>query len=193
VNDAYIAAKAGKLSPKTIANHPGLLGVLFKVALRWRLITANPASQIDRPRVEQVEMNVLTEAEMARLLNAYSQLEAEADEGERAWWRHSRRLVAVALGTALRRGELLALRWRDVEMLDGRLTVREALVRGEFQAPKSRASRRTIDLGWRTIAVLQEQWTESAYRATTRSSSATRTSARRSTRRGSPATTCGRR
>jgi integrase len=38
-------------------------------------------------------------------------------------------------------------------------------VRGEFQAPKSRASRRTIDLGSRTVAVLQEHWRESAYRA----------------------------
>jgi integrase len=163
--DAYIAAKAGELSPKTIANHLGLLAVLFKVAMRWRLVASNPATQIDRPRVEQTEMNVLTEPEVARLLAAYSELEAEATDEERPWWRLTRRLVAVALGTALRRGELLALRWRDVQMLEGRLTVRESLVRGKFQAPKSRASRRTIDLGTRTVAVLQEQWKESAYRA----------------------------
>ena len=35
------------------------------------------------------------------------------------WWRLVRRLVVVALGTALRRGELLALRWQDVAMLEG--------------------------------------------------------------------------
>jgi integrase len=73
--------------------------------------------------------------------------------------------VEVALGTALRRGELLALRWRDVELLDGRLHVREALVRGRFQAPKSRASRRTLELGPRMAATLQEQWQASRYRA----------------------------
>lgn len=70
----------------------------------------------------------------------------------------------VALTTALRRGELLALRWRDVELLEGRLTVREAFVRGQFQAPKSKASRRTIELGRRAIEAVQEQWTASAYR-----------------------------
>lgn len=59
--DAYIAAKAGELSPKTIVNHLGLLGVLFKVALRWRLVASNPVQQVDRPRIEQTEMNILTE------------------------------------------------------------------------------------------------------------------------------------
>jgi integrase len=73
--------------------------------------------------------------------------------------------VTVARGTALRRGELLALRWRDVELLDGRLHVREALVQGRFQAPKSRASRRMLELGPRTAATLQEQWQASRYRA----------------------------
>jgi integrase len=71
----------------------------------------------------------------------------------------------VALLTALRRGELLALRWRDVELLDGRLHVREALVRGEFTTPKSKASRRTIALGRRAVAVLQEQYAASRYTA----------------------------
>jgi integrase len=65
--------------------------------------------------------------------------------------------------TALRRGELLALRWRDVELLEGRLTVRESFVRGEFQAPKSKASRRTIELGPRALRALQEQWAATSY------------------------------
>ena len=82
-----------------------------------------------------------------------------------AWWRLTRRLVEVALATALRRGELLALRWRDVELLDGRLHVRQAYVRGEFQAPKSRSSRRTLELGPRAVAVLGEAYEESRYRA----------------------------
>ena len=163
--DAYIAEKGHRLSPKTIGNHLGLLGVLFKVAMRWRLVTSNPVAQVDRPRVENVEMNVLTEAEIARLITAYNELEAAGpDEDERKWWRVTRRVVTVALGTGLRRGELLALRWRDVEMLTGRLRVRESLVRGRFQTPKSQASRRTIDLGPRTVAVLQEQWADSSYR-----------------------------
>lgn len=164
--DAYIvAAKRKGLSPKTISNHLGTLGVMFKVAKRWRLVQANPVLDVDRPRVEQKEMQVLSEAEIARLLTAYAELQAAAEEAERAWWALTRRVVTVALGTALRRGELLALRWRDVELLEGRLTVRESFVRGRFQSPKSRSSRRTIELGPRILAALDEQWRSTVYRA----------------------------
>jgi integrase len=163
--DAYIAAKTGKLAPKTITNHLRTLGVLFKVAQRWRLIAASPMPQVDGPRVEQAEMNVLSEGEIADLLTAYDQLKAEPPEGTDAeWWPLTKRLVQVALGTALRRGELLALRWRDVKLLEGLLTVRESFVRGEFTTPKSKTSRRTMELGPRTLAVLQEHWQASHYR-----------------------------
>jgi integrase len=164
--DAYIADKTASLAPKTISNHLSLLGVMFKTARRWRLVRVNPLEEVESPRVEQREMHVLTEAEIARLLTAYQELQVQvSDAGDPEWWALTRRLVQVALGTALRRGELLALRWRDVELLEHRLTVREAYVRGRFQTPKSRASRRTIELGPRTAEVLREQWRQSLYQA----------------------------
>jgi hypothetical protein len=51
--DAYIGEKTGKLAPKTVANHLGLLGVMFRVARRWRLVSSNPVEEIDRrdPRI----------------------------------------------------------------------------------------------------------------------------------------------
>jgi integrase len=162
--DAYIAAKTGELSPKTIGNHLGALSVMFKVAQRWRLVRSNPVAEVDRPRVEQAEMQVLTAAEITRLLVAYGELALDAEEDERAWWRLTGRIVIVALATAARRGELLALRWRDVQLVEGLLTVRESLVRGRFQTPKSRSSRRTIELGPRARAALERQWQQSLYR-----------------------------
>lgn len=48
-------------------------------------------------------------------------------------------------------------------MLEGLLQVREALVAGKFTTPKSRSSRRTIELGPRTLALLQEHWRASDY------------------------------
>jgi integrase len=49
--------------------------------------------------------------------------------------------------------------------LEGRLHVRQALVRGRFGAPKSRASQRKIDLGPRTLGVLYEQYEASRYQS----------------------------
>ena len=108
-------------------------------------------------------MNVLSEVEIARLWSAYGELEFEADPHEQVWWRLARTLTFVALGTAMRRGELLALRWRDVQLLEGLLTVREALVKGRFTTPKSRSSRRLLELGPRTRELLGEHWRESPF------------------------------
>jgi hypothetical protein len=82
-------------------------------------------------------------------------------------WRQARRVVTVALGTGARRGELLGLRWRDVELLEGRVTIREAFVRGTFQTPKSRKSMQTFGLGPIIVHALNEQWQDTAYKGDT--------------------------
>jgi integrase len=113
-------------------------------------------------------MSILTEAEVSRLLTAYGQLEADPPDGTTApESAQVRRIVVVALGTGLRRGELLALRWRDAGMLEGTLSVREAFVRGAFQTPKSRKSARTFGLGPVVAAALSEQYEQTRYRADT--------------------------
>ena len=163
--DNYIALKAQSgLSAKTIQNHILLLNVMLRRAVVWRLMRSNPVSSIDRPSLVQPEMSVLTETEIARLANAYDELIAEASEPERDWWSLAKAIVLTALGTAMRRGELVGLRWRAVNLLEAKIEVRETFVRGEFTTPKSRASRRVVELGPRTLAVLEEQWQRTAYR-----------------------------
>ncbi len=153
--DGFVAnaVRAG-LAPKTVSNLVLVLRVMLKQAVRRGLLRTNPAAGVERPRPVEPDMQVLTDTEIARLWTAYGELEASAPADERPWWATVRRLVFVALGTALRRGKLLALRWRDVELLEGRLHVRAALVRGRETTPKSRAGRRTLDLGSRTAALL---------------------------------------
>jgi integrase len=162
--DRYIAEKlkAG-LSPKTIGNTLTDLRLVLKQALRHRLIRTNPVDDVERPRCEPPEMQVLSETEIARLRTAYGELEAEASAAERPWWQLARAITFVGLGTAMRRGELLALRWSDVRMLDGVVQVREAFVDGRFTTPKSRSSRRLIELGPRTRELLGQRWQETAY------------------------------
>ncbi len=162
--DRYIARKTEQgLAPKTVTNHLLLLQTMLKRAVRWRLISRNPVAEAERPRLQPAELHVLTETEIARLWTAYGELEAKAEKEARVWWRLARTLTFVALGTALRRGELLALRWRDVQLLDGHLHVREALVKGRFTTPKSRASRRRIELGPKTRELLAAHWQDTLF------------------------------
>ena len=162
--DRYVTEKMRSgLAPKTVTNHLLVLQVMLKCAVRWRLLTRNPVTESERPRVEQAEMNVLSEVEIARLWTAYGELEAEADESEARCWRLARALTFVALGTAMRRGELLALRWRDVRLLEGVVQVREALVKGRFTSPKSRSSRRLIELGPKTNELLAAHWSANSF------------------------------
>ena len=166
--EGYVTIKLKEgLSPKTVRNHLALLGRMFRVAARWRLVSSNPVEMIDPPRTTDTEPQVLTEVEIARLLTAYRQLEDDADVDERPWWPLARRIVTVAVGTGLRRGEVLGLRWGDVSMLDRRLTVRQAWVRNEMTSPKSRTSRRALDLkeSGHVLGALEEQWGESRYQS----------------------------
>src|SRR4029453_10505893 len=101
----------------------------------------------------------------ARLANAYDELIAEASEPERQWWSLAKAIVLTALGTALRRGELIGLRGGAVNLLEAKIEVRETFVRGRFTTPKSRASRRVVELGPRTLAVLEEQGKRPPYPA----------------------------
>jgi integrase len=163
--DRYITQKIQSgLAPKTVHNHLLLLQTMLKRAVRWHLISHNPVSDADRPRLNQPDLNILTQPEIAQLWAAYNQLVDTAAAGERAWWRLAQTLTFVALGTALRRGELLALRWRDIQLLDNRLTVRQALVKGRFTTPKSKTSKRTIDLGPHTTQTLAKHWQHTAFK-----------------------------
>ncbi len=162
--DGYVAEKMSTLSAKTIQNHLNLLGMILKTAKRWKRIRENPLDEVDGPKVEDPDTLILTEDEIGALRKAYREL-AERNPEEAAWWQLTERMVIVALGTAVRRGELLALRWGDVDLLNRSLEVTRAWVRNEMTTPKSRASRRTIHYGLKTAAALEEQYKVTAYKA----------------------------
>jgi integrase len=164
--DLYISQKTDQgLSPKTIHNQLMLLHLMLRRATIWRLIQTNPVAEIDRPRLALPEIRVLSTQEIARLTRTLDELHREASEMERPGWQLAKAIVLTALGTALRRGELLGLRWRSVDLEEGTIDVREALVRGRHTRPKSKASRRRIELGSRTRAVLRTHRRDSRFTA----------------------------
>ena len=102
---------------------------------------ASPQALSYVPHYKRPEMDVMNDAEIARYIAAAKQYEGTYGA-----------LFLVALYTGLRRGELLALKWRDLDWEDKTITVNATLTftkdgrLGENE-PKSKAGRRTVSIG----------------------------------------------
>jgi site-specific recombinase XerD len=149
--DSYVAAKrkAG-LAARTLSIHVTRLGSIFESARRKRMIPSNPARDAKRPKVARSRWTILAPAEVSALLRSFDELIHEAgSEPERQWRETAKTMCLAMLYAWLRRGELLGLHWRDVELghPDGpRLHVRETFVRGQRSDPKTDEGARTIAL-----------------------------------------------
>ena len=98
--DRFVAQKLREgLSPKTVTNHLLVLQFVCKRAVRLRLMTRNPVTDVERPRVEHPEMSVLSEVEIARLWTAYAELEREAHGAETRRWALARTITFTSAAT----------------------------------------------------------------------------------------------
>lgn len=133
----------GGLSARTTLHFYRIFKLALKQAVGWQLIKSNPMDGVAAPSPDEAEIEVLDKAEAAQLLLA-------------AQGRPIYSMVLLALTTGMRRGELLALRWSDIDFENNHLDVNQALIdtkdKGlEFKAPKSKAGKRRISLPAITI------------------------------------------
>jgi integrase len=108
---------------------------VYRRALSRGDLTVNPTTGLELPAVRGKRDRVASPGEAARLLDVLT------DERDCAAW-------ATAFYAGLRRGELLALRWEDIELATGVLRVERAFdpVARQYVPPKSRAGRRTVPI-----------------------------------------------
>lgn len=136
------------LSPATVRHTRAVLRSAFSQAENWNLIARNPAAgkRVSLPRVEAKDVPALTPQHAQAIVAAFKGHPLEG-------------LIATALGTGLRIGELLGLRWQDIDLDGGALTVRFQLqrVNGKLTltVPKSKQSRRTLAIGAGTVEALR--------------------------------------
>lgn len=158
VSRYLVAKRREELATKTITNHLVFLHGLLAFAVKRGWAQTNPVDAVDRPRADggDPDIRYLTLAEVEALLRTV---------GEGRFAATDRALYLTAAMTGLRQGELLALRWGDVDWRAGRLRVRRTFTRGSFGAPKSRRSSRSVPLTDRVAGALERQFQASAFQA----------------------------
>lgn len=138
---------------RTVSHYAACLRTAFGYAVRKGLMDRNPATDLDLPAIERVDRIPLSAAELRRFLDA------SRDDPLHPLW-------VAAAWTAMRQGELLALRWEDVSLTRAQLQVRHSLARlppkhkgglwrYELTEPKTPRSRRTVPLLPEVIEALE--------------------------------------
>lgn len=132
------------LSWRTVKHVRTTLGTILKAAEDDDLIASNPVSKTRFPRRGPVPERTSIAPEKVRDL-----LQALPEPS---------RSIALLLGsTGMRIGELLALRWRDVDLEAGLIRVRQTVYEGVFDDPKTKRSRRTVPVGKQGTEVLKRR------------------------------------
>jgi integrase len=145
----YYADKlSGGLSAQTIRHHHATLHKALRTAVEWGLLQRNSADAVNPPRVQRAEMQTWGEGDIVTFLEAARETPYFT-------------LFHTALFTGMRRGELLALRWCDVDLILCQVHITRALHHlrtGEivYRAPKTAKGRRMIALSPSAASVLRE-------------------------------------
>jgi integrase len=135
-------------SPRTAVNTYRVLSEMLGEAARWGMIATNPAAAIRPPRAPRPDLHVPDAATCTAIL-------------ERSRGRQVEGPVVLALGTGMRLGEILAARWKDVDLERKvlRVTATLSYVGGEFTfpQPKTYRARRSVDLPAFVVTFLKSQ------------------------------------
>lgn len=106
-------------------------------AVTWGLVSQNVASRVGPPPVPDKEIQILTEEQIGELLRHLQ-------------GRTLRPIVSFLLGTGARRGEALALRWKDVDLQKNTVRIERSLEQTKgslrFKSPKTKLGRRNISI-----------------------------------------------
>ena len=142
--------KDGKLNNNTVIRYQAMLSSIFKKGVQWGLINENPCSRAEHPKAEEIDIRVLTEEEIPKLLDALSDAPPQYSV-----------ITQLALLLGARRGEICALRWSDIDFEKGTLSIKRTVqsipgIGLVFNAPKTRRGKRCLRIGADCVELLQE-------------------------------------
>jgi integrase len=145
------------LAPGSVRRIHGILRRALQQGVRWGWIAINPAASASPPKVPKTDVKPPTPADLGRLLRW-----ATVDDVDLATF------VTLSAATGARRSELLALRWDDLDLVRGVVTISRGIVNGpdglvEKDTKTHQARRVTLDSA--TVAVLAAHRERAAHRA----------------------------
>ncbi len=121
---------------------------VMKYAVRHRYLDYNPVRDAERPRGrgedagKDAAIQILTPSEINRLIEAEKDLKYKT-------------LFRLSIMSGARQGELLGLKWTDVDWFNNQIHIQRTFNKGRWYKPKSKESKRKIDLGPTTMAGLK--------------------------------------
>lgn len=142
------------LSAQTVKHLLRVLRQMLQHAVEWRYLRENPAAKVKDPQIPKRDMDYLRPDEVQRFLDVLP---------------HRQRVFFyVAIAAGLRRGELLAMKWSNIDWTSGRYFVRESLSRrkgdydGGFTTPKTGPSKQSVDLSPHCLLLLRRHQQQQA-------------------------------
>ncbi len=147
VQNLYSNLLAKGLSAQTVHHVHTVLHTCIEQAVRWDLVPRNVVKLVDPPKVERKPAQYLSDEEQDALLDAAAGTRWEP-------------LIVLGLATGMRIGELLGLKWSDLDLDQGTVRIERSLGRdGQFHDTKTAAGRRELSLDSHTVTVLKAQRT----------------------------------
>ena len=138
------------LATATVRQHHAILAAALHQAMKWEWIERNPADRAFPPAIHSKPMNVPTPERLTELVR-----KSEDDDPVLSV------AVAVAALTGVRRGELVALKWSDVDLVAGAIQVERAITVVDaitHEGPTKTHQARRLALDEVGVAVLQRRW-----------------------------------
>lgn len=146
IRQLYLRMREEGKGARTIELVHVTLHCAFAQAVKEGILGRNPLDAVERPRVETMHFQILTEEQARQFMIAASGSSYEA-------------VFYLALTTGMRKGELLGLKWSDLDWYKGVLLVQRQLQQANRSSavlapPKTKAGRRALKLGQGTLSQL---------------------------------------
>ena len=132
------------LKPRRVRNIRATFNTIFEDAMRDEIIDKNPISRIKTPKLDKIDVKSFSLQEMKHII-------ATANGEMKA-------ITALGFFTGLRSGEIIGLRWEDVNFSKKEIHIKRAIRMGTISTPKTKNSIRTIDILDNLLPHLKEQF-----------------------------------